>query len=110
MDAIHSRSKVVLRRVLFDLFVSDISDPETLQSRIHELVAERYEYAESHEVSLPTKRKSEESPKRNKRRVKKRRKTATYIWEEPDECIRCEEAFRPEDKSKGCFRHPGEYI
>ncbi|EAA29855.1 hypothetical protein GE21DRAFT_3841 [Neurospora crassa] len=106
MDAIHSRSKVVLRRVLFDLFVSDISDPETLQSRIHELVAERYEYAKSHEVSLPTKRKSEESPGK-KRRRKKRRKTATYISEGPDECTRCEEEFGPEDQSKGCFRHPG---
>ncbi|EGO57263.1 hypothetical protein NEUTE1DRAFT_80763 [Neurospora tetrasperma FGSC 2508] len=109
MDAIHSRSKVVLRRVLFDLFVSDISDPETLQSRIHELVAERYEYmyAESNENPLPTKRKSEESPKKKKRRGKKRRKTATYISEGPDECTRCEEEFGPEDESKGCFRHPG---
>ncbi|KAK3494177.1 uncharacterized protein B0T23DRAFT_411384 [Neurospora hispaniola] len=95
MDAIHSRSKVVLCRVLFDLFVSDISDPETLQSRIHELVAERYEHAESNENPLPTKRKSEES------------KTATYISEGPDECTRCEEEFGPEDESKGCFRHPG---
>lgn len=54
MDAIHSRSKVVLRRVLLDLFLSDISDPETLQSRIHELVAERYEYMYVESNEKPT--------------------------------------------------------
>ncbi|KAK3505473.1 hypothetical protein B0T13DRAFT_493030 [Neurospora crassa] len=80
MDAIHYRSKVVLCRVLFDLFVSDISDPETLQSRIHEL-------------------------KRRGQETKKDR--ATYISEGPDECTRCEEEeFGPEDESKGCFHHP----